>query len=182
MTVGILSNFKSVFRVRIPHLAFSLPKAHSTGFLALRSKLLRATSALLEHVSYSFKCCQSVGWNNNAIWNRSHARQNTLVKLLQLRILQFSVYTRIGKHFCTMHNSRASAFYIQKYATVIADSLNIKRVKRFIVVIVLRICSWSHYWDVCTVYSTKCLNHLKLCFKLSNFHFHFLLITRKVDI
>ena len=111
-TVGILSNFKSIFRVRIPHLAFSLPKAHSTGFLALRSKLLKTTSALLEHVSYSFKCCQSVGWINNAIWNRSHARQNTLVKFLQLRILQFSVHTRIGKHFCIMHNSRASAFYI----------------------------------------------------------------------
>ena len=163
--------------MRIEHLAFSIPKAHSTGFLVLRSKLLETTSALLEQVSNSFKQNVVRGWiTNNIIWNRSHARQKTLVSFWELRILQFSFNTRIGKHFCIMHTSWPSALYIQKNPTVIANSLNIKWI------IVLRICRWSHYWAMCTINSIKCLDHPKLCFKLTNFHFHFLLITMKVEI
>ena len=54
MTAGILSSFKIIFQVRIDQLAFSLAKAHSTGFLALRSNLLKTTSALLEQVCNCF--------------------------------------------------------------------------------------------------------------------------------
>ena len=54
ITVEMLSGFKSISRVGMDHLTFSLPEAHSTGFLALRIKLLKSTSALLEHVSNSF--------------------------------------------------------------------------------------------------------------------------------
>ena len=50
---NVLFYFKSIFRVRADHLAFSLPKAHSTGFLVIQSKLLKTTSLLLEHVSNS---------------------------------------------------------------------------------------------------------------------------------
>ena len=55
------------------------------------------------------------------------------------------VNTRFGKHFCSMHTSLTSAFYIQKYFTVITTSFNNKWMKRFIVLVVLRICRWGHY-------------------------------------
>ena len=54
---GTRSSFKSIFLVRNPHRAFSLPSVHSMGFLAERYMLLKPTCALVLHVSYSFRQC-----------------------------------------------------------------------------------------------------------------------------
>ena len=179
----MLSSFKSIFWVRINYLACNLPKEHSTEFLALQSKSLKQLSHWQNmYLILSTKWCQRVAWiTNNVIWKRSHARQNTLVSFWQLRISQFFVDPKIGKHICVMLTSRSSALCIQKWTTIITNSSGIKWVKRFIIVIVLWICRWSHYLDMCTIQSTKCLHHSKLWFKISNLYFHFLLVTRKVE-
>ena len=53
-TIGTVSSLRSTILLRKPHRAFNLQNEHSTWFLALRSKLLRITSELLEQLCYSF--------------------------------------------------------------------------------------------------------------------------------
>ena len=96
---------------------------------------------------------------NNVIWKRRHARRNTSVSFWQLIISQFFVDPRFGKHISVMLTSRSSALWIQKWTTIITNSLGIKWVKIFIAKIVLWLCRWSHYLDMCTIQSTKWLHH-----------------------
>ena len=54
MSVGTFVKSKSILLVNIPHLAFSLPNAHSIGFLADLSMLLKMTCAFVAQLSCSF--------------------------------------------------------------------------------------------------------------------------------